>query len=150
MRVVKWIVVGILLVLALLIGYRVATIDATNARVAEDIRANPTGERALRTMLLTLADGRMYPVNYLREGDVVYMGIDGRWWREFVGDGQRVEMLIQGESFAGHAVTLLDQPEYTADVFSRLRPTAPAWLPRWLNGKLVVITLVDDSPQAPD
>ncbi len=140
MRVVKWIVVGILLVLALLIGYRVATIDATNARVAEDIRANPTGERALRTMLLTLADGRMYPVNYLREGNVVYMGIDGRWWREFVGDGQPGTMFIQGDTSTGHAVTVLDKPEYVNDIFSRLRPTAPAWLPAWLNGRLVIIT----------
>ena len=27
------------------------------------------------------------------------------------------------------------------DVFARLRPKAPDWLPDWLNGMLVVITL---------
>jgi len=137
----KWIGLGLLVLVVLVVGYRLATIDATNARVAEEIRSNPDGERAQRTMLLTLADGRMYPVNYLREEDLVFMGIDGRWWREFVDDGQPVEMFIQGERLYGHAKTVLDNPDYTADVFTRLRPTAPSWLPAWLNGKLVVITL---------
>jgi hypothetical protein len=97
-------------------------------------------------MLLTLQDGRMYPVNYLHEKNLVFMGIDGRWWREFLDEGQPVEMLIMGESFSGHAVTVLDDPAYTNDVFKRLRPTVPKWLPDWLNGKLVVITL--DPPAA--
>jgi len=141
----KWIALGIVLVLLLLVGYRAVTVDDVNARVAQEIQANPTGERAQRTMLLTLADGRTYPVNYLREAGVVYMGIDGRWWREFVGAGQSVQMFIQGENQAGHAITVLDKPEFTADVFSRLRPTAPAWLPAWLNGKLVVITRTDET-----
>ena len=30
-------------------------------------------------------------------------------------------------------------------VFLKLRPTAPKWLPAWLNGKLVVITLAETS-----
>jgi hypothetical protein len=29
-------------------------------------------------------------------------------------------------------------------VFARLRPKVPSWLPLWLNGKLVVITLQPD------
>lgn len=137
----KWIVIGVLIVCVVFIGYRIFGSDAVNVRVAEDIRANPQGERAKRAMLVTLADGRMYPVNYLREEGLVFMGIDGRWWREFVGEGQPVAMLIQGQKLTGHATTILDDPEYTEDVFSRLRPTAPDWLPDWLNGKLVVITL---------
>jgi hypothetical protein len=139
----KWVVLGILAVLVIFVGYRISQIDETNALVAVDIRAYPDGERAQRSMLVSLADGRMYPVNYLREGDLVFMAIDGRWWREFVGDGQAVEMLIQGERLTGHAIAVLDDPEYTADVFSRLRPTAPGWLPDWLNGKLVVISLTN-------
>ena len=123
------------------VGYRLATRDAYNAKVAEEIRVNPQGARAQRSMLVTLEDGRIYPVNYLREDGFVYMGIDGRWWRAFLDEGQRVELLLQGETLSGHALTILDDPERTADVFSRLRPTAPAWLPDWLNGKLVVITL---------
>ncbi len=141
----KWILLGIALVLIVFIGYRMFARDDVNAKVAAEIRANPEGELAQRTMLVTLADGRMYPVNYLREAGRVFMGIDGRWWREFVDAGQPVEMFIQGQQLFGHAVTVLDDPDYTADVFSRLRPTVPGWLPDWLNGKLVVITLEEAS-----
>ena len=92
-------------------------------------------------MLLTLADGTMYPVNYLKEDPLVFMGIDGLWWREFRGDGAPVTMLIRGEVLSGHAKVVLDDQAYVDDIFARLRPTAPEWLPDWANGKLVVITL---------
>ena len=139
----KWIALGLIILVMALLGYRYATIDETNARVAADIRQNPQGERAAKTMLVTLADGRMYPVNYLREDSLVFMGIDGLWWREFTGAGQPITMHIQGEDYTGHARTVLDDPDYTADVFNRLRPTVPGWLPSWLNAKLVVITIAD-------
>jgi hypothetical protein len=48
-------------------------------------------------------------------------------------------MLIRGAQLAGHATVVLDDPARTHDVFARLRPNAPAWLPDWLNGKLVVV-----------
>lgn len=140
MAILKWAGLGLLVLAIAFVGYRYSRIDDVNARVAAEIRANPDGERAAKTMLLTLSDGRMYPVNYLREDGLVFMGIDGRWWREFVGEGQPVTMFIKGEAFRGHAVTKLDDPAYKADIFSRLRPTVPKWLPDFLNGKLVVIT----------
>ena len=139
---VLWTGLGVLVVLIL--AYLAYMRTVGNANVAEDLRDNPQGERARRAMLVTLADGTIYPVNYLREDDLVFMGIDGRWWRAFRGEGAPVTMLIQGETLTGHARVVLDDPAYTADVFSRLRPTAPAWLPDWLNGKLVVIRL--DAP----
>ena len=57
----------ITLVLAAILLYRISTIDDRNAFVAEEIRKNPDSPRALRAMLIYLADGRMYPVNYLKE-----------------------------------------------------------------------------------
>lgn len=146
----KKIAIVITVLVIVVVAYRVATLDATNARVAEDIRNNPDGERARRSMLITLADGRMYPVNYLREDNLVFMGIDGRWWRSFVGEGQPVQLLIRGQQLSGHAKTVLDDPAYVDDVFSRLRPTVPEWLPDWLNGKLVVITLTQPDQPKPD
>ena len=116
-------------------------VEGTNARVIQEIKTNPLGERAARTMVVTLADGRIYPVNYLKEGGLVFMGIDGRWWRAFQGAGQSVNMLIKNESFSGHGRVVLDNQEYVDQVFARLRPKAPSWLPAWLNGKLVVIEL---------
>ena len=115
--------------------------DRTNAWVITEIQTNPGGKLAARSMVITLADGRVYPVNYLREGSLVFMGIDGRWWRVFQGEGQQVEMLIQGQRLTGFAKVELDDRAYIDEVFARLRPKVPSWLPDWLNGKLVVITL---------
>jgi hypothetical protein len=111
-----------------------------NPAMMEEIRSNPTGEEAQEAMLLTY-EGKTLPVNYLKEGNTVFMGVDGRWWRAFTGDAVPVYMLIQGETYAGYGVAVLDDPAYVKDVFSRLRPTAPTWLPDWLQGKLVVITI---------
>ena len=117
--------------------------ERTNALVIAEIQTNPGGERAARSMVITLADGRVYPVNYLREGNLVFMGIDGRWWRAFQGAGQQVEMLIQGQRLTGLAKVELDDQAYIDEIFARLRPKVPSWLPDWLNGKLVAITLDD-------
>ena len=127
--------------------------ERTNALVIAEIQTNPGGERAARSMVITLADGRVYPVNYLREGNLVFMGIDGRWWRAFQGAGQQVEMLIQGQRLTGLAKVELDDQAYIGEIFARLRPKVPSWLPDWLNGKLVAITLdsgVSDTIKADD
>ena len=139
----KWIAVVLLGMLVLGFVYRMTTIDDRNAAVVDDIKSNPDGDRAKRAMLLYLEDGRMYPVNYLREDGLVFVGIDGLWWREFEGHGAPVKLLIRGQKHHGHANTVLDDPAYKEAVFARLRPTAPEWLPDWLNGKLVVIQLED-------
>ena len=135
-----WLMLGLasILLLAVWLPQRA---EQVNASVVEEIRTRPSGERAARSMVITLADGRIYPVNYLREGDLVFIGIDGRWWRAFQGSGQQVEMLIQGQRLAGVGKVVLQDQAYVDHVFARLRPKAPSWLPAWLNGKLVVITL---------
>ena len=114
--------------------------DTVNTRVMNEIRSEPFGERARKTMIATLEDGRVYPVNYLREDGRVYMGIDGLWWRIFRGEGSRVQMEINDRIVTGTGVVILDDPARVDDIFSRLRPTVPEWLPRALNGKLVEIT----------
>ena len=114
--------------------------DTVNTRVMNEIRSEPFGERARKTMIVTLEDGRVYPVNFLREDGRVYMGIDGLWWRVFQGEGSRVQMEINDQIVTGTGVVVLDDPARVDDVFSRLRPTVPEWLPRALNGKLVEIT----------
>lgn len=137
LKLLGWVLVALLVVAIAYIGYA-RTLG--NDRVADEIRTNPSGARAQRTLLLTFSDDRMVPVNYLREDGLIYLGVDGPWWRRFEGAGEVVQLEIQGEQLAGLAIVVLDDPERKADVFSRLRPTAPAWLPDALNGKLVVIT----------
>ncbi len=131
----------------LFVGYAVYQIQIVNPRVTSELRDNPGSPAAERAMLLTLSDGKVIPVNYLREGDQVFVGADGSWWRAFQGSGARVGMLIQGAELAGHACAVLDDPDYTKSVFSRLRPATPKWLPDWLNGVLVVINTRTDTSE---
>jgi hypothetical protein len=132
----------IVAVLALLVaGYAAYTIMIRNPGVVTDLKEHPLGEHAERAMLLTFPDGKTIPVNYLREGNRVYAGADGSWWRAFDGDGAAVTLLVQGETLNGVATVELEDREFIDDVFSRLRPTVPEWLPDWANGKLVIVEL---------
>ncbi|NKB98737.1 MAG: hypothetical protein GKR90_09635 [Pseudomonadales bacterium] len=141
----KRIFLTVLLSLTALVGaYLLYARNVTNPAVTEDIRNDPTSDRAARAMLITLPNGRELPVNFLHEGSQVFIGVDGRWWRDFIDPGARVSLYMKGHAYEGHAVAVLDNPAYTEEIFSRLRPTAPEWLPAWLNGKLVVINLDQD------
>lgn len=122
----------LLLAYALLVG---------NPRVARDIQDNPDGEQAQRVMLLGLPGGRVLPVNYLREGNQVFAGADGPWWRAVRDGDAPVTVTIRGETLRGRARVVLDDPDYKRSVFERLRPTVPRWLPAWLDAHLVVIDL---------
>ena len=137
--IVPAVIVGLLLVL--LLGARVYYALSVNPKVTQELRDSPGGERADLVMLLTFPDGRELPVNYLREGNQVFAGADGRWWRAFRDGDIPVKVYIKGEEFTGRARTVMDDPEYTLDVFERLRPNVPKWLPDWLNAYLVVIDL---------
>lgn len=129
------------IMLLLVAGYVSYVTMIGNPRVVTDIKEDPTGERAARAMLLTFRDGKTIPVNYLREDNRVYAGADGAWWRAFDGEGAAVTLLIQGEALTGHATVELRDQKFIDDVFSRLRPTVPEWLPDWANGKLVIVDL---------
>ena len=137
---VRWLVLTGGAVLLLYAAVLLLT-QLANRSVTRELRALPQGERADRVMLLTLPSGRTIPVNYLREGDVVYAGADGRWWRELRGAGAPIALEIRGEALRGHARAIENDPPRTHDVFARLRPTVPSWLPDWLNGVLVEIRL---------
>ena len=150
MKVLKWVITLIVVVIVLAIAALMIMRPITDGRVMEEISSNPQGERAGIVMVLTFADGKQIPVNYLREQNQVFVGADGPWWRSFKGDGQPVSLLIRGEHLAGHARTILDDQDYTDQIFSRLRPTVPEWLPDWANGKLIVIDLVTPADTASD
>ena len=136
------ILLGIFLALAVLVvGYLGYLRFIGNANVMAELKSGDGGERARKVMIITLPDATELPVNYLREQDKVFVGVDGLWWREFREGPTPVTMLIRGERLTGQALAILDDPDYTADVFSRLRPTAPTWLPGRMKGVLVEIAL---------
>ena len=134
---------ALLFVLVVILALNFVPGETTNQRVERELRADPDGSTARRVMMVSLPDGRSLPVNYLREDGLVFIGVDGFWWRQFMGEGQAVEMFIRGERVNGHGKTVLDRPDYVSDIFTRLRPKVPAWLPSWLNGKLIVIEVSD-------
>ena len=142
MKMMLWILLAVLVVLALVVvGYLTYARTTGNANVEHELRTNPQGDRAKLVMLLTFPDGRILPVNYLREGHRVYVGADGPWWRALRDGNVPVSLMIRGETLTGRAHVVFDDPDYTRDVFTRLRPNVPKWLPDWLNAYLVVIEL---------
>ncbi len=129
-----------LLALAALVLLAAGTVPymarVTNPAVERELREQPDGERARKVMLLTLPGGRTFPVNYLREGDTVYVGCDGLWWRELRGPGAPVQLYLRGQTLAGRARAIEDDPARRSAVFDRLRPSAPK-----IFGTLIEIAL---------
>ena len=150
MAILKWSVIVVAVLVVGFVALRVLFSLVTNPRVVAEITANPQGERAGIVMVLTLPDGRALPVNYRREGNRVYAGADGRWWRSLRAGDAPVTVLIRGETFAGRARVSFDDTEFKTNVFSRLRPTVPRWLPGWLDAQLVVIDLTGSASVAPN
>ena len=77
-------------------------------------------------MLITLkqrdsAEMKTFPVDYLREENMVYIGSDSDWWKHLEG-GAAVSMLIQGTEVTGWATPILDDPERSGAGFRKLRP----------------------------
>ena len=68
-----------------IVGCGVYVTQIGNPGVVAELRQNPMGKRAEGTMLLMFSEGKTIPVNYLREGTLVYAGADGWWWRQFEG-----------------------------------------------------------------
>ncbi len=141
MTVAKWVSIVIGSLVLLYLAMKLYFMLVVNPRVVEELKNNPEGDRAGIVMLLSMAPNEIIPVNYLLESDTVFVGSDGLWWRDFREPGMPVTMLIRGRTVNGHGIAVLDDQAYVDDVFSRLRPTVPEWLPDWLNGKLVKITL---------
>lgn len=77
-------------------------------------------------MLITMkkretSDIITFPVDYLREGDSVYVGSDSAWWKHLQG-GAEVRLLIQGIEFVGWATPIVDDPDRLKEGFKKLRP----------------------------
>ena len=132
----KYVLIVIVALAVIVAGYVLYMIRVVNPSVERELRDNPNGERARKVMLITLPSGRTLPVNYLREGDTVYAAADGRWWHQLRGQGAPVELLVRGETLAGHARAIEDDRDHRSAVFDRLRPSAPK-----LFGTLVQIDL---------
>jgi len=113
-RMALWLVVG-------LAGLMLAGCVNPAEDIAE-IKANPGGDLAAKVMVLTLPDGEAIPINYARDGNKVYAGCDGRWWRQLRGDGAKVTMLIKDEELTGTAVAIENDSERREFVFKKVRP----------------------------
>ncbi len=137
----KWLGITLSLATLGLAGFVAYAHFIGNPRVIAELKSDPLGNRAGIVMLLTFPDGRTLPVNYLRDGNQVFAGADGLWWRALRAGDVPVTVEIRGEVLAGRARVVLDDPEYTRPLFKRLRPKVPKWLPQWLDAYLVAIDL---------
>ena len=140
----RWALLGtsafLLIVVLIVGGTQLWMISTTNPKVIAELRQNPSGQRAKSVMVLTFNHGKVLPVNYLREGERVFVGADGPGWRRFR-EPTAVALEIRGQRLRGVGRVVLDDADYTREVFKRLRPTVPTWLPTWLNAYLIVIDL---------
>ena len=140
MKPLRYAIVGAVLLVVAVGGVGLYFSFVANPRVERELLAQPDGERAGRVMLLTLPSGRRLPVNYLREGELVYAAAEGPWDRELGDDEHAVEVWIRGETLAGRGRAVRDDPARTRDVFSRLRPDALEGF-----GTLIEIRLAGDA-----
>lgn len=138
LRIALWVAAAIAVVVA---GFWFYSVQIANPRTVRELLLDPDGERARRVMLITLPSGRRLPVNFLRERDLVYAAADGTWWKELVGDGFPVTLVVRGDTLSGRARAILDDPLRTKDVFTRLRPDALEGF-----GTLIEIELDPGSP----
>lgn len=118
---------GVIGLFALLVVFILGAGCVLNPGVIKELAEEPEGERAQKVMMLTLPSGKQIPVNYLHEGGKVYAASDHFWHRELVG-GADVTVVVMGVEHRGRARVVDDDPEYRADIFSRLRPTAPLFM----------------------
>jgi hypothetical protein len=124
MKILRIALIAAAALVALVAGVFLYFEHIANPRVVRELVEQPDGERAQRVMLLTLPSGRRIPVNYLREHATVYAAADGSWWKELEGDAHPVTVLVRGETLTGAGRAVLDDPEYSKEVFDRLRPDA--------------------------
>jgi hypothetical protein len=116
-----------LVVLILLISAGiVVTLAGAHLLVPTILRSGQHALLSSHIMLMTLekrdtSDLIAFPVDYLREGNTVYVGSDSAWWKHLEG-GAQVRMLIEGNEVAGWATPILDDPARIEAGFKKLRP----------------------------
>ena len=133
----------IVILVSVFLYFYIATVFVGNPRVIAEPQSEPDGKLSDLVGILTLPDDRKIPVNYLHENKQVFLGADGPWCRDFRGDGAEVVRWRKGDEFKGRARVKLGESETKDRVFPTIRPRVPAWIPDFLNAKLVVIQLYD-------
>ena len=118
MRKSSWIIAAVIVVASLFVGLRYYAEQIANPKVINEIINNPNGKRAALVTLIELPSGRSVPVNYLQEDNLVFIGVDGRWWREFESTPTPVQLLIKGVTLNGTAQRCAGRSElYKRDIF---------------------------------
>jgi len=103
-----------------------ATLTVAHLMVPTVLRSERHGLFSGHMMLITLkkretSDMITFPVDYVREGNSVYVGSDSAWWKHLQG-GAEVRLLIRGTEFVGWATPILDDPDRIREGFKKLRP----------------------------
>ena len=114
-------------VIILLISAGIAvTLAAAHLLVPTVLRSEQHALLSGHIMLVTMKNRETldlitFPVDYLREGNTVYVGSDSGWWKHLEG-GAEVRMLIAGNEVAGWATPILVDPDHSRAGFKKIRP----------------------------
>lgn len=116
----------ILISLAALVGLALIIMIVANPIVSAILRSERHVLLSDGIMLMTVkkrgtSELKTFPVDYLREADMVYVGADSGWWKHLEG-GAEVRMLIQGREWIGRAMPILDDPDRSTAGLKKLRP----------------------------
>ena len=120
-------------------SYVVYFTQVVNPRVMHELQAEPDGERAQRVLRLTLPNGKTLPINYLREGETVYLGADFGWWKAIDASGTPVELLLRGQVRRGMARVVLDDPQSYANGYL-FKGEHPDWGEKVFVGSPIVMS----------
>jgi hypothetical protein len=132
-------------ILLILVGVAV-TLTVAHRLVPTVLRSERHALLSGHVMLITMKKRKSsnlitFPVDYLREGDSVYVGCDSTWWKHLEG-GAQVRLLIKGTEVVGWATPILDEPDRIEAGFKKLRP----WTYRralWTGAVFVEVQIQD-------
>ena len=142
------------IILCVLAGLAVL-VAAYNPLVTTILQSDQHALLSGRTMLITMknretAQMKTFPVNYLRDGHMVYIGSDFGWEKHLEG-GAEVRMLIRGKEYVGGAMPVLDDPERSIAGFKKLRPRTYKWA-LWTGAVFVEVRITqgpnEDRPES--
>jgi hypothetical protein len=138
----------VVIILSVVVGIA-ATLAVAHRLVPTILRSERHALLSGHIMLITMKNRdtsnlTSFPVDYLREGNIVYVGCDSAWWKHLEG-GAEVRMLIKGTEVVGWATPIIDDPERIKEGFKKLRP----WTYKralWSGAAFVEIQLQGSQP----
>ena len=117
-----------------------------NPSIVSELQSTPITPRAERLLVLALPD-RELPLRYLQQGDCLYLGAGGTWWRQLQ-TPLSVQVWLRGHPQTAIAQAFPGASAVRKPVMRQLRDRWPAsWLRVIRKGQLVLVDLQHQASQ---